>query len=299
MRHIPPLNGLRAFEAAGRLGSFTAAGDELGVSPAAISRFVKLLEQRLGTALFVRSANRLRLTTAGQLYSNELTTLFNNMEDLTARVVALDKVAVLTVGVGPTFAVRWLIPRLGQLQAISPATELRFATGGAASPFREDWTCGIELRDNPHERLQSDHLIAADLIPVCSPKADINTRRIENVPAGRLLRVSHAPDDWQRWLSWSGSKDLEPKGPVFPYYAQAIQAAVDGAGVAMGIRPYVDDDLAAGRLIAPFGPAVSKGKSWYLVYRSERLNDPAFVAFRGWIEDAARQSTEGTPQIGG
>lgn len=290
MRNIPPLNGLRAFEAAARLGSFTAAGDELGVSPAAISRLVKLLEDRLRVPLFTRAANRLELTGAGRLYRDELTPLFDKLENLTSRVVAYDEPAVLTVGVGPTFAVRWLIPRLAEFQAVAPGIELRFATGGVAAPFRSDWTCGVEHRDSPPEDLQSDQLIDADLIPVCSPQNNLKARSIDEVPAERLLRVSHGLDDWHRWFAGTGITAREPKGPVFGYYDQAIQAAVDGVGVAMGIRPYIDDDLSAGRLIAPFGPAVSKGKSWFLVYRTERLQEPSFVAFRNWIRGAAGES---------
>ena len=98
-----------------------------------------------------------------------------------------------------------------------------------------------------------------------------------------LLRVSHAPEDWPTWLDAHGADHVQAGGPMFEYYGQALQAAVDGLGVAMGIRPYIDDDLMAGRLVAPFTLSVPKGKRWFLVYRQQRVDDPAFVAFRRWM----------------
>jgi LysR family glycine cleavage system transcriptional activator len=101
-----------------------------------------------------------------------------------------------------------------------------------------------------------------------------------------LLRVAHSPDDWPSWLKAAGVARVSARGPELQYYGQALQAAVDGLGVAMGIRPYIDDDLAAGRLIAPFGRSVPKGR-WYLVYRDFRTGQRDFVAFRRWIVRAA------------
>ena len=298
MRALPSLNGLRAFEAAARLGSFTAAGDELHVSPAAISRLVRLLEMRTGTPLFERTANRLRLTPAGRLYQSGLTPLFDSIEGLTTRVIASAKAPVLTIGVGPTFAVRWLIPRLSTFQLEHPDIEVRFATGGAAADFNEDWTCGIKLSDGQHPDFSAEALFAADLVPVCTPALAAKLRDASRLTAEKLLRVDHAPDDWQRWFAATGMDPIAPKGAVFEFYGHAIQAAADGVGLAMGLRPYIDDDIAAGRLVAPFerpdvtssgsesrasnGP-VSKGMSWYLVYRTEHAGNAAFDAFRGWI----------------
>ncbi|MGI9478467.1 MAG: LysR substrate-binding domain-containing protein [Hyphomicrobiaceae bacterium] len=299
MRILPSLNGLRAFEAAARLGSFTAAGDELHVSPAAISRLVRLLEERTGTPLFERSANRLRLTPAGRLYQSGLTPLFDTLESLTARVIASAKAPVLTIGVGPTFAVRWLIPRLSGFQAEHADIEVRFATGGAAAAFNDDWTCGIKLSDGVHPDFIAEPLFAADLVPVCTP--ELHTADLADpscLKAELLLRVRHAPDDWQRWFKAKGLPNVEPKGATFEFYGHAIQAAADGVGIAMGLRPYIDDDVAAGRLIAPFEAArtadarrsetpqdepVSKGMSWYLVHRPDHARTPAFQSFRDWI----------------
>lgn len=289
-RRPPFLNGIRAFEAAARLGGFAAAGEELHVSPAAVSRLVKLLEERMGIALFERHANRLTLTAAGQAYREGLTPLLDGLAQLTERVAALGGRKVLTVGVGPTFAMRWLIPRLTDLQRREPEIELRIATGGSTAPFAEDWTCGIRLGDGVWPGLEAIPLFGADMLPVCVPALARRLRSPADLARETLLRVSHAPEDWPRWFAAVGGPTIDPHGPVFDVYGQALQAAVDGLGFAMGIRPYVDDDLAAGRLVAPFTPAIAKGELWYLVHRPARSQDPGFAGFRRWITDMARAS---------
>ncbi len=283
MRRLPFLNGVRAFEAAARAGSFAGAAEELHVSPAAVSRMVKLLEDRLGLALFERGANRLSLTPAGRTYQAGLTRILDELALLTDQVTATGRRRVLTVGVGPTFAIRWLIPRLADFRRHAPEVDVRITTGGASVPFDPDWSCGIALGDGSWPGLTAEPLFAADLLPVCSPATARSLSRPADLEAASLLRVVHAPEDWPRWLQAAGLAGTDAAGPVFEYYGQALQAAVDGVGVAMGIRPYVDDDLAAGRLVAPFDLTVSKGKGWFLVYRPARSAEPAFVAFRDWM----------------
>lgn len=287
MRRLPYLNGIRAFESAARHGSFAGAAGELNVSPAAISRMVKLLEQRLGAALFERKANRLALTPAGWAYQAGLTPLLDALAALTAQVAAEAGARVLTIGVGPTFAIRWLIPRLAAFHAREPEIEVRITTGGATAPFKDDWTCGIALGDGAWAGLVAERLFAADLVPVCAPAMAARLARPEDLAAGALLRVTHAPEDWPIWLRANGLDRLAARGPAFAYYGQALQAAVDGVGVAMGIRPYIDDDLAAGRLVAPFDRTVPKGKEWCLLYREDRRDQRDFAAFRHWLMSEA------------
>jgi LysR family transcriptional regulator, glycine cleavage system transcriptional activator len=288
MRRLPYLNGIKAFEAAARSGSFAAAAGELNVSPAAISRMVHLLEERLGVALFERKANRLALTPTGHTYQAGLTTIFDALANLTSQVTSSAGERVLTIGVGPTFAIRWLIPRLADFQKVEPDIEVRFTTGGVAAPFADDWTCGITLGDGDWPGLTAERMFAADLTPVCAPRLAARLKRVGDLGASTLLRVAHAKDDWPRWLKAAGASRIAAKGPEFDYYGQAIQAAADGVGVAMGIRPYIDDDLAAGRLVAPFALSVPKGQQWYLVYRDFRKDQRDFVAFRKWLLKASR-----------
>jgi LysR family transcriptional regulator, glycine cleavage system transcriptional activator len=277
-----------AFEAAARGGSFAAAADELSVTPAAVSRMVRLLEERLGVSLFQRKANRLALTPAGRAYQGGLTQIFDALSNLTNQVTALANPYVLTVGVGPTFAIRWLIPRLAAFRKLQRDIDVRITTGGAAAPFADDWTCGIKLGHGDWPDLVSEPLFAADLVPVCSPSLAAALLQPSDLQSATLLQVGHAPDDWPRWLQAAGVQRAAQTGPQFEFYGQALQAAADGLGVAMGIRPYIDDDIAAARLVAPFALSVPKGESWHLVYRQARIDEPGFTAFRAWIVEAAR-----------
>lgn len=288
MRKLPFLNGIKAFEASARSGSFARAAAELNVTPAAISRMVRLLEQRLGLMLFQRKPNGLALTPAGRTYQAGLTQIFDALANLTAQVTALANPYVLTLGVGPTFAIRWLIPRLASFRKQEPDVDVRFTTGGAAAPFAEDWTCGIKLGDGIWPGLVAEPLFAADLVPVCTPALAAHLKTPADLRTATLLRVAHALDDWPRWLKAAGVAKLTSKGPQFEFYGQALQAAADGVGVAMGIRPYIDDDLAAGRLVTPFAQTVPKGQRWYLVYHQERTEEPGFAAFRRWLIQAAQ-----------
>src|SRR5262249_22155414 len=158
-----------------------------------------------------------------------------------------------------------LIPRLADFQRQAPDVEVRFATGGATLPYNDDWTCGIRLGDGQWPDFVTERLFAADFTPVCTPAL---AKRVEtpddlrNVP---LIRVAHAADEWPRWFKVAGLSRVRASGPEFEYYGQALQAAADGVGIAIGVSPYVDDDLEAGRLVAPFSLSASKGEHWYLI----------------------------------
>lgn len=290
MRRLPSLNGVRAFESAARFESFAKAAEELAVTPAAVSRLVRLLEESLGVALFERAANRLNLTAAGRRYRDGLSPALDQIAAATEQVSAPARSKVLTVGVGPTFAIRWLIPRLPEFAAIAPDVEVRLTTGGATANFGSDWSCGISLGDGRWPGLKAEEMIRAELTPVCAPLLARTLLHPRDLTGLRLLHVGHAPDDWPRWLASVGIDAPPASGLTLAYYGQALQAAADGSGVAMGIRPYIDDDLAAGRLVAPFRQAVSKGHGWYLIVRPDRAADPSFQAFRRWILQAVTAS---------
>ena len=164
-RHLPSLNGLRAFEAAGRNHSFTAAAKELNVTQAAVSRMVRLLEERLGFALFRRHANALELTVQGQAFLSGLTDSFDAIARLTDQVAAMRAGPVLTVGVGPTLAVNWLIPRLTSFYHRHPEIEVRMATGGAMRPVRDDWTCTIRRDSAAWPGYVAEQLFPSTLVP--------------------------------------------------------------------------------------------------------------------------------------
>ncbi len=279
----PYLNGIRAFEAAARLGSLSAAAAELHVTPAAVSRLVKLLEERIGLALFTRHANRLSLTPAGLFYRDGLAPHLAGIARVTEEIAARSAPRAITVGVGATFAMRWLIPRLGRFQALHPGLEVRLATSTAAVPHRPDWTCGIRLGDGRLPGLEALHLFDTALLPVCAPQLAARLRRPADLARVALLRVAHAPGDWPLWLAAAGARRVTAAGPVFDVHGQAQQAALDGLGVALGFPLYIAEDLAAGRLVAPFDLTVPRGDGWWLFSAPGRAADPGFRAFRDWL----------------
>src|ERR1700749_4304252 len=218
------------------------------------------------------------MTPAGRPYQSGLTAILGALASLTAQVTATSNTRVLTIGVGPTFAMRWLIPRLAEFRKSEPGIEVRITTGGMAAPFADHWSCGVALGDGEWPDLVAEPLFAADLLPVCAPRLAARLQRPADLKGPALLRVAHSPDDWPRWLKPAGGARVTARGPELQYYGQALQAATDGLGVAMGIRPYIDDDLAAGRLVAPFALSVPKGMRWYLLYRSFQVEQRDFAA---------------------
>ncbi|MEH2507619.1 DNA-binding transcriptional LysR family regulator [Bradyrhizobium sp. AZCC 1578] len=292
MRRLPSLNGLRAFEAAARHGSFVGASQELNVTQAAVSRMVRLLEARLGLELFQRLPNGLALTAQAKALQPSLTAAFDSIAASVEQVAAMRTTPVLTIGVGPSFAVRWMIPRLASFYGTHPDIEVRLATGGAINPFKDDWTCGILLGNGDWPGLAAEPLFSADLFPVCTAATARRLGKPSDLANENLLQVVHSPEDWPLWLAAAGVK-LRRKalGPSFANYGMALQAALDGVGVAIGLRPYVEDDLAMRRLVAPFAISVPKGQAWYLVYRPFRETDPGLIAFRDWLRRSFQASS--------
>jgi LysR family glycine cleavage system transcriptional activator/LysR family transcriptional regulator of beta-lactamase len=292
MRRLPSLNGLRAFEAAGRHGSFTAAAKELNVTQTAVSRLVKLLEQRLGYSLFRRHASSLELTAQGQALLAGLTDAFDSIARLAESIAATSAGPTLTIGVAPTLAVSWLIPRLASFYRSHPEVEVRMATGGATRPVRDDWTCTIRRDTDSWPGYVAEKLFPSKVVVVCTPEIASSLRTPGDLSKATLIRVSNMPNDWPCWFEAAGlRKQVLSAGEVlFESNAMAMQAVLDGAGVAVAQLPYVSDALATGRLVSPFPIIASKREDWLLEYRPTRQEEPALIAFRDWLRgEAMRQ----------
>jgi LysR family glycine cleavage system transcriptional activator/LysR family transcriptional regulator of beta-lactamase len=292
MRRLPSLNGLRAFEAAGRQCSFTAAAKELNVSQTAVSRMVRLLEGRLGFMLFRRHASALELTAQGQALLSGLTDSFDSIARLAESVAAMRAGPVLTVGVGPTLAVSWLIPRLTSFYRSHPDVEVRMATGGATRPVRDDWTCTIRRDTAGWPGYIAENLFPSTVVPVCTPEIASSLRSPGDLLSATLIRVSNMPDDWPCWFEAAGLRHQHSTGVLFESSAMATQAVLDGAGVAVAQLAYVSDALAAGRLVTPFPIAARKREAWFLQYRPIRREDAALLAFRGWLHGEAERQRQ-------
>ena len=291
---MPSLNALRAFESAARHGSFTAAAQELHVTPAAISRMVRVLEQRVGQPLFRRFPNGLELTDQGRAYQPGLSDAFEAIARLTDQVAAMRAGPVLTVGVGPALAVHWLIPRLAGFYRQRPDIEVRMATGGATRPVRDDWTCTIRRDVAAWSGYIAEDLFPSSILLVSTPKLASSLRSVGDLRNATLIRVSQMPNEWPCWFEAAGLESSFHGGgeALFESNAMAMQAVLDGVGVAVAQLAYVADAIATGRLVTPFPIIAHKQEKWMLEYRPNRERDPALLAFREWLHDEAQQQRQ-------
>lgn len=287
-RTLPPLNGLRAFEAAARHMSFTDAADELSVTQAAISHQVRGLEQRLGLKLFVRRNRSLLLSEAGQAYLPAVRSAFDQLNEATEKLLQKDRGGHLTVTTTSSFAVKWLVPRLGGFQRANPEIDVRVSTGTSLVDFsREDVDIGIRYGRGQWPNLTAERLVAEDVMPVCAPslvKGPNGLRKPADLKRFTLLHIGNFPDDWQVWLTAAGVKGVDAtRGVSFDFALAAYQAAMDGLGVALGRNPLVEPDLKAGRLVVPFEFKRSSEFAYYLVYPPEAIRRRKIKAFRDWV----------------
>lgn len=299
--HRPPsLNRLRAFESAARLGSFAAAAAELNVTPAAVSQKVRLLEGSLGFKLFRRHANNLELTDQGRAYQPGLHDAFEAIARLTDQVRAMRAGPVLTVGVPPALALNWLIPRLPDFNKLHADTEVRVATGGLMNPIRDDWTCMVRRGEGNWPGYEAVELFPSTLVAVCTPQVARQLRRLQDLRKIARIVVSHLREQWTWWFEAMGSKTpVRCASEVsFGSSSMAVQAALDGAGVAVAQIHYVSAALAARRLVAPFGIPSQRYESWYLAFRPARSHEPALAWFRDWLRDEATRQMQLCAKLG-
>lgn len=292
----PPLNALRAFEAAARELSVRRAAERLNVTPSAVSHQIRALEDRLGVALFRREARRLFLTEAGQTLLPGLRDGFARIDAALAEVETHGRTGALTVSMLSTFAAHWFIPRLPRFQKRHPDIDVRVSTTTRPVAFAaEGIDAAIRYGAGDWSGLESDRLVEETLVPVCSPALLTGgppLSRPADLAAHTLLVAEARPDDWALWLASAGAAELEPAGRItFDSTNFALDAAIGGAGVAIAGRELVLPDLAAGRLVEPFDHAVMRGAAYYFVCPGARAHTPKLVALRDWLRaEAARPS---------
>lgn len=295
-RKLPPLGTLRAFEAAARLGSATAAADELFVTHGAVSRHIKALEDWAGVTLFDRAGKRLKLTEAGRAYRDALTLAFDGIAAASARLRESGrKTTLLTVNALPTLAMRWLLPRLASFQKRMPDVELRLVTSDEAVARLAKGSFHVAIRREttpwPQGFAGAPFLPEREL-PVCAPKL-LKGRRIRSAAdlAGvTLLHADTRPGAWTRWLAAAGAPEVEAKAPAqrFDHFYLALQAASDGLGMALGPLPIIADDLAAGRLVAPLKSPELPSRAYCWIVPEKLLRNEAVAAFCRWLEEEGR-----------
>jgi LysR family glycine cleavage system transcriptional activator len=290
---LPPLNALRAFAAVGRHLSLAAAAAELHVTPSARSHQIRTLEQRLGVSLFARETRGLALTEAGRTILPGVQEAFAALARTMELLAPGEAEHSLHISMLSTFAMRWFIPRLARFQQAHPETEVRIATAVGLVDFtRGDFDCAIRFGDGHWQGLHADLLFPEQLVPVCSPSLPTKENPLAT-PADlkhhTLLHAQLRSDDWRLWLHAAGIDDADAEhGPVFETRNFAIQAAIDGLGVAVVDPHLVAEELKSGRLIQPFAELPISRGAYYLVYPDRIAGAERFKAFRAWLLSEAQ-----------
>jgi LysR family glycine cleavage system transcriptional activator len=286
-RRLPPLNALKAFEAAARHQSFTRAAEELCVTQGAVSHQVKALEAELGLKLFNRERQRLVITESGRSYLGIVRDALDRIADGTEQLLRRQKSGVLTVSTSPNFAAKWLVHRLSRFAQAQPAIELRVSASLHHVDFaREDIDLAVRHGDGRETGLHVVRLCAEELFPVCSPKL-LRGKGALRTPADlRHAVLLHVNDrqDWQRWLDAACVAGIDlARGPVLNQASMAIDAAIDGQGVALARTALAAWDLIGGRLVRPFSGALPVPYAYWIVCPKTAAKLPKIAAFTEWL----------------
>lgn len=287
MRRLPPLNALRAFEAAARNMSFTRAASELCVTQAAISQQVRQLEEWLGSALFLRTGHSLRLTEKGQTWLPELTTMFDRLSSM-GSTLRERKNDPLRITVLPSFATCWLVPRLNNFRAQHPDIELRLTSSAQLWNGSDDrFDVGIRSGLGRWPGLKADLIARETLSPLCSPafcNADQPLREPADLLGQRLLHDT-PKDAWLHWFTHAGIVNPDAgNGLMFDDHSHVLQAAINGQGIALGKLLLADGALRAGHLMQPVPVTQTNDYSYWLAYPPSTVIERHGVAiFRAWL----------------
>ncbi len=299
---LPPLNALRAFEAAARRLSFTKAADELNVTPGAISQHIRQLEEYAGTPLFKRTGRSVLLTDAAQASLPIVRQVFDQIAEAGRIMRAPARKGRVMVSSAPSFASKWLAPRLDGFHSAHPEIEAWVSADSGLTDFTiADADFAIRYGGGVYEGLKSEKLLDETVLPVCSPallEGLDAIRRPEDLAKHTLIHdvsaeVDPSCPDWSSWLQARNLKDEVDgtRGPRFNQSALAIEAAASGRGVVLAKRAIATTDLAAGRLIAPFADgSISVDYGYWLVWPKGRHLPEDVRAFIKWVKAEAAAS---------
>ena len=288
---LPPMQALRAFEAAARTGSLTRAAELLHVTHGAIGHQIKALESELGVRLVERAGRGVRLTDEGERFAARVRVAFAELAEAVREVAEGRNPRQLRITVLPSFAARWLLPRIGRFVAAHPEIDVDVRASNALADFRrEDVDLGIRHGSGEWPGLIAEKLMDDWYFPVCSPRlarAHLPKRPAE-LERFTLLRSEGEP--WKPWFEAAGLDWDEPtRGPMFSDSSHTLQAAIEGQGIALARESLLGQDLKNGLLVRLFDVALRSPRSHFLVYPPRLQSAPKLLAFRGWIlEELAR-----------
>jgi LysR family glycine cleavage system transcriptional activator len=291
-RKLPPLNALRAFEAAARHLSFKRAAAELHVTQAAVSHQVRALEAELGLALFVRLHRALALTPAARRSLPHLRDAFDRLEEATRSLRGRAPAPRLVLSIVPSFGANWLVPRLGQFRARHPDVDLVVLSSAELVDFaRDPVDAGVRFGPGRYPGVRADLLLPEAYFPVASPKLARRLREPAHLRRHTLLH-DETHGAWRAWLASRGVGGVDPeRGVVFSDSSQLVAAAAAGQGVALARGLLAEPYLRAGTLLRPFPGSVPAEYAYFVVCAEERADEPAIRAFREWILGQARRAS--------
>jgi LysR family glycine cleavage system transcriptional activator len=281
-----PLRALQAFSAVARVGTVAAAADTLAVTPSAVSHLLRQLERRLGVVLFTRKGRGLALTSEGERLAAAVSPALAVIED--AMGAFLRRGTELRISTLSSFAVHWLIPRLGRFQGRHADVELLLSTSTRLVDLAtEAFDCAIRLGHGDWPGLATERLYREELVAACSPRwlasRGIRTPR-DLVGTRQLLHSRSRREDWVHWLNAAGITGVKAgRGPMFETRALAIQAAIAQMGVVVIDPRFIESELAARQLVMPFPVRVALETSYWLVWRTGREASRPVAAFRKWL----------------
>jgi len=286
-RRLPPLTSLRAFEAAGRHLSFTLAAAELKVTQAAISHQVKSLEEHLGKALFLRQPRHLELTPAGNALLPVLRSAFDDISQSVAELTDKKTASAITVRLAPSFAAKWLSPRLEDFRRKHPRIDLSLRHSNEPADFaRQPIDLAITYGKGDWPGVVADKLLSIDFFPVCAPAYMRGEHALTDIGNLRYHTLLHDGDfqNWSDWLRLADVTGIDPtRGTVMDDTNVLTQAAVNGLGIALGSTPFVADHLEAGRLVRPFESTLRSDFAYYVVCPKQHLQRSSVRAFKEWL----------------
>lgn len=279
------LIALRVFEAVARHASVTRAAEELSVTPGAVSQQVRQLEKTLQVELFVRQHRSLALTDGGRYLAERLTPCFEQIERAVAEVAGNPGSRKIRLKVTPTFAIRWLVPRLTMFYEQHPDLEMEVGTYPRQDDaFVEEVDFVVRHGRGDWNDAESELIFRDALVPVCSPAMARALKKPADLAGQNLLHSMMRSDGWDLWLTAQGLETLRPKRTTkLANAAVTYQAAIDSLGVALAQLNYVRDDLASGKLVMPFDRILHIDSGYYLVYARRKASQPNVRLFRSWI----------------
>jgi|AP95_1055475.scaffolds.fasta_scaffold18902_3 LysR family glycine cleavage system transcriptional activator len=304
MRRLSPLNSLRAFETAARWLSFAKAAEELFVTPAAVSQQIKQLEGYLGVTLFHRMTRAVRLTEEAKAVLPLMTEGFDKLAEAVDRLSQEEKTGLLTVSTAPTFAAKWLLQRLPDFSDKYPNIDLRLHSSRVPGDFDLDGIdISIRLSTGDYPRLHAARVFGEEFSPVCSPSllaGPIPLRTPKDLKNHHLLHVEWGDlniilPDWRMWTKTARIEGIDlDHGPHFTVESMAIEAAINGNGIALVSHHAAAGDLQAGRLVRPFDLVLQADFSYWLVCPHEHLRRAKVKAFCDWLLEEAANDTGST-----